>query len=96
MYWSLGRGGCVESRLTCGSILKLLLAVGGGNFPIFFAMIPQQSGTGAGGSLSKNWPKRPRHGYKNFPLKIAEAAHFSGIVIILREWSAHEKFDGGD
>ena len=28
-------------------------------------------------------------------MKTAEAAH-SGIVIILSEWSAHEKFNGGD
>ena len=45
--------GWVESKLTCGSILKLLLAVAGGNFPIFVVMIRQESGTRAGGSLSK-------------------------------------------
>ena len=56
-YWSLDGGGWVESRLTCGSILKLLLAVAGGKFPIFLVMIPQESGTGAGGSLSKTDPK---------------------------------------
>ena len=54
VYWSLGGGGWVESRLTCGGILKLLLAVVVGNFPIFVVMIPQESGTGASGSLSKN------------------------------------------
>ena len=54
VYWSLGGGGSVERRLTCGSILKLLLAVVGGNFPIFVVMIPQENGTRAGGSLSKN------------------------------------------
>ena len=54
VYWSLGGGDWVESILTSGSILKLLLAVAGGNFPIFVVMIPQESGTGAGGSLSKN------------------------------------------
>ena len=52
-YWSLGGGDWVESKLTCGSILKLLLDVAGGNFPIFVVMIPQESGTRAGGSLSK-------------------------------------------
>ena len=52
-YWSLGGGDWVERRLTCGSILKLLLAVAGGNFPIFVVMIPRESGTRAGGSLSK-------------------------------------------
>ena len=53
-YWSLDGGGWDEGILTFGSILKLLLAVAGGNFPIFVVMIPQESGTGAGGSLSKN------------------------------------------
>ena len=61
---AVDRGGWVESRLTCGSILKLLLAVACGNFPIFVVMIPQESGTRAGGSLSKNWPKRPRNSNK--------------------------------
>ena len=54
VYWSLGGGDWVESRFTCGNILKLLLDVAGGNFPIFVVMIPQESGTGVGGSLSKN------------------------------------------
>ena len=52
-YWSLDGGGWVESILTCGNILKLLLAVAGGNFPIFVVKVPQESGTRAGGSLSK-------------------------------------------
>ena len=43
----------MESTLTSGSILKLLPTVAGGNFPIFVVMIPQESGIGAGGSLSK-------------------------------------------
>ena len=63
-YWSLGGGGWVKSRLTCGSILRLLLAVAGGIYPIFVVVIPQESGTGASGSLSKNWPKIPRHANK--------------------------------
>ena len=93
--WSLAGGYWVESILLSGNILKLLLTIAGGNFPIIVVMIPQESGIGASGSLSKNWPRRPRHWYKNFPLKTTEAAH-SGIVIILSEWSAHEKFDIGD
>ena len=52
--WSLGGGDWVESILTSGSILKLLLSVAGGNFSIFVAMIPQERGIGVGGSLSKN------------------------------------------
>ena len=35
----LGGIGSVESRLTLGSILKLLLAVAGGKFPIFMVML---------------------------------------------------------
>ena len=54
VYWSLGGGDWVESRLTSGSIIKLLLVVSGGNFPIFVVMIPQESGIRAGGSLSEN------------------------------------------
>ena len=64
VYSSLGGGDLVESSLTCGSILKLFLVVAGVNFSIFVVMIPQESGTGASGSLSKNWPKRPRHANK--------------------------------
>ena len=64
VYWSLGGGGWVESRFTCGSILKLLLAVVDDNFPIFVVIIPQESGTGVDGSLSKNSHKRPRHANK--------------------------------
>ena len=52
--WSLGEGDWVESILSSGRILKLLLTVAGGNFPIIEVMIPQESGIGAGGSLSKN------------------------------------------
>ena len=54
VYWSLSGGDRVESIFTSGSILKLLLAVAGGKFPIFVVMIPHESGTGVGGSLSKN------------------------------------------
>ena len=54
IYWSLSGEDGVERRLTCGSIFKLLLAVAGGNFPIFVVMLPQESGTREGGSLSKN------------------------------------------
>ena len=48
-YWPFGGIGWVESRLTLGSILKLLLAVAGGRFPIFVVMFPR-----AVGSLSEN------------------------------------------
>ena len=47
----------MESILIGGNILKLLLTVAGGNFPIFVVMIPQERGIGAGGSLSKNCPE---------------------------------------
>ena len=42
VYWSLGGIGWVKRRLTLGSILKLLLAVAGGNFPIFVVMFPKK------------------------------------------------------
>ena len=51
---SLGGVGWVESRLTLGGILKLLLAIAGGNFPIFMVMIPQETGIRAGGSINEN------------------------------------------
>ena len=41
-YWSLGGVGWVESRLTLGSILKLLLAIVGGDFPILVVMFPKK------------------------------------------------------
>ena len=41
-YWSLGGVGWVESILTLGSILKLLLVVARGNFPIFVVIFPKK------------------------------------------------------
>ena len=41
----IGGGDWVERKLTCGSILKPLPIVAGGNLPIFVVMIPQESGT---------------------------------------------------
>ena len=41
-YWPLGGIGSVESILTLGSILKLVLAVAGGKFPIFVVMFPKK------------------------------------------------------
>ena len=41
-YWSFGGVGWVERKLTLGNILKLLLAVAGGNFPIFLVMFPKK------------------------------------------------------
>ena len=41
-YWPLGGIGWVERRLTLGIILKLLLAVAGGKFPIFVIMFPNK------------------------------------------------------
>ena len=42
VYWPLGGIGWVDSRLTLGGILKLLVAVAGGNFPIFVVMSPKK------------------------------------------------------
>ena len=43
VYSPLGGIGLLESIFTLGSILKLLLAFVGGNFPIFVVNIPQES-----------------------------------------------------
>ena len=47
-------GDWVESKLTCGSILKPLPTVAGGNLPTFGVMIPQESGIRTGGSINDN------------------------------------------
>ena len=49
----IGGGDWVESKLTCGSILKRLPIVTGGNLPTFVVMIPQESGIRAGGSINE-------------------------------------------
>ena len=56
----IGGGDWVESKLICGSILKTLPTVVGGNLPTFGDMILQESGIRAGGSINENWPKIPR------------------------------------
>ena len=45
-------GDWLESKLTCGSILKPLPTIIGGNLPTFVVMIPQESGIKAGGSIN--------------------------------------------
>ena len=47
-------GDWVESKLTCGSILKPLPTVAGDNLPTFGVMIPQESGIKVGGSINEN------------------------------------------
>ena len=42
VYWPLRGIDWVESRLTLGSILKLLIVVAGGNFPICVIMFPKK------------------------------------------------------
>ena len=42
VYWPLGGIDWGESRLTLGSILKLLLVVAEGNFHIFMVMFPKK------------------------------------------------------
>ena len=42
VYRPLGGIDWGERRLTLGSILKLLLAIAGGNFPIFVVMFPKK------------------------------------------------------
>ena len=46
-YW-------VESKQTCGSILKPLPTIAGGTLPTFMVMIPQESGIKTGGSINDN------------------------------------------
>ena len=41
-YWTPGGIGWVERKLTLGRILKLLLVIAGGNFPIFLVMFPKK------------------------------------------------------
>ena len=50
----IGGGDWVESKLTCGSILKPLPTVAGGNLTTIGVMIPQESGIRAGGSINEN------------------------------------------
>ena len=50
----IGGADWVESKLTCGSILKPLPTVAGGNLPTFVVMIPQESGIREGGSINEN------------------------------------------
>ena len=50
----VGGGDWVESKQTCGSILKPLSTVAGGNLHTFGVMIPQESGIKAGGSINDN------------------------------------------
>ena len=50
----IGGGDWVESKHTCGSILKPLPPVAGGNLPTFGVMIPQESGIRVGGSINDN------------------------------------------
>ena len=45
----IGGGDWVERKLTCGSILKTLPTIVGGNLPTFVVMIPQENGIRAGG-----------------------------------------------
>ena len=51
----IGGGDWVESKLTCGSILKPLPTIAGGNLPTFGVMnIPQESGIRVGGSINED------------------------------------------
>ena len=50
----IGGGHWVERKMTYGCILKPLPTVAGGNLPTFVAMIPQESGIRAGGSINEN------------------------------------------
>ena len=49
----IGGGDWVESKPTCGRILKPLPTIAGGNLPTFVVIIPQESGIRAGGSIKE-------------------------------------------
>ena len=46
--------------------------------PYFYGHVPQESRTKAGGSLSKKWPKRPRHANKTY--------HWRQLRLIILYW----------
>ena len=50
----IGGGDEVERKQTCGSILKPLPTVAGGNLPTSGVMIPQESRIRVGGSINDN------------------------------------------
>ena len=50
----IGGGDWVERKLTCGSILKPLSTVTGGNLPTFGVIIPQESGIREASSINEN------------------------------------------
>ena len=50
----IGGGNWEERKQTCGSILKPLPILAGGNLPTFGVMIPQESGIRASGSINEN------------------------------------------
>ena len=50
----VGGGDWVESKQTCGNILKPLPTIAGGNLPTFAVMIPQESGIKVGGSINES------------------------------------------
>ena len=54
----VGGGDWVESKLTCGNILKPLPIVAGGNLPTFVVMIPKESGISAGGSINEKMTQK--------------------------------------
>ena len=93
-YWSLDGVGWVESRLTPGSILKLLLAVAGGNFPIFVVMFPKKVEQENVAHSVKNDPKDLGM-LINLPIDISWGCSF---IYLWNFWlkEVHKKFDGGD
>ena len=47
-------------------------------FPYFCGHVPQYNGTRAGGSISENWPKRPRHSNKT--------SHWRQLRLLILDW----------
>ena len=61
----IGGGDWVESKQTCGSILKPLPTVAGGNLPTFGVMIPKKVGSEQVAQLMTTNPKDLGNLYKN-------------------------------
>ena len=57
--------------------------------PYFCGHVPQESGTRAGGSLSENWPKRPRHADKT-----THRIQLRLLILYLWNWCTRSSMEG--
>ena len=92
VYWRLGGIDWFESRLALGSILKLLLAIAGGNFPIFVVMFPWNK---------SRWLIKWKTDPKDLGMLIKTTHQIQLRLFNLYLWNlwvkfVHKSFDGGD